>query len=122
MSESKLNLIANAIENMEVYENGKIRYTYVDYDTINKLGVDEEDAEGMTNYLRNVKGTDVAIYVRGKSDGTLKVSLRASEKVDVSQIAIKLGGGGHARAAGYTMKDEYEVGKKVVIDEFKKLV
>lgn len=122
MSEEKLKLIAKAINNMEIYEGGKIRFTYVDYDTIKELGVDEEDAEGMTNYLRNVKGTDVAIYVRGKSDGTLKVSLRASENVDVSPVAIKFGGGGHMRAAGYTMKEPLEVGKKLVIDEFRKLV
>ncbi len=122
MSEAKLKLIATAIDNMETYENGKIRFTYVDYETIKKLGVDEEDAEGMTNYLRNVKGTDVAIYVRGKSDGSLKVSLRASENVDVSTVAIKFGGGGHMRAAGYTMKEPFDVGKKLVIDEFKKLI
>ena len=122
MSEAKLKLIALAIDKMEVYAGGKIRFTYVDYDTISKLGVDEEDAEGITNYLRNVKGTDVAIYVRGKSDGSLKVSLRASENVDVSKVAIKFGGGGHMRAAGYTMKDTFEEGKKKVIDEFINLV
>ena len=122
MSEEKLKLIALAIDKMEVYAGGKIRFTYVDYDTIQKLGVDEEDAEGITNYLRNVKGTDVAIYVRGKSDGSLKVSLRASENVDVSKVALKFGGGGHMRAAGYTMKDALEVGKKKVIDEFLNLV
>lgn len=122
ITEEKLKLIATAIDNMEVYENGKIRFSFVDYETIKRIGVDEEDAEGMTNYLRNVKGTDVAIYVRGKSDGSLKVSLRASENVDVSEVAIKFGGGGHMRAAGYTMKEPFEVGKKLVIDEFRKLV
>ncbi|MBR1884524.1 MAG: bifunctional oligoribonuclease/PAP phosphatase NrnA [Clostridia bacterium] len=122
MTESKLKLIAYAIDRMEVYEGGKIRFAYVDYETIKSLGVDEEDAEGITNYLRSVKGTDVAIYVRGKSDGSLKVSLRASERVDVSEVAIKFGGGGHKRAAGYTMKEEFDIGKKVVIEEFKKLV
>ena len=122
MSEAKLKLISIAIQNMEVYEDGKIRYVYVDYDTILRLGVDEEDAEGITNYLRSVKGTDVAIYVRGKSDGSLKVSLRASERVDVSNVAIKFGGGGHMRAAGYTMKESLEVGKELVINEFKNMV
>ncbi|MDD2376662.1 MAG: bifunctional oligoribonuclease/PAP phosphatase NrnA [Clostridia bacterium] len=88
VKEPKLKLIATAINNMEVYENGKIRYTYVDYDTICKLGVDEEDAEGMTNYLRMVQDTEVAIYVREKSNGTNKVSLRSGDKVDVSAVAI----------------------------------
>lgn len=122
IKEAKLKLIAKAINNMEVYENGKIRYTYVDYDTICKLGVDEEDAEGMTNYLRMVEGTEVAVYVRGKSNGTYKVSLRSGDKVDVSAIAILFGGGGHRRASGYTMPESLEISKKKLLDELIKLV
>ncbi len=122
MKESKLKLIATAINNMEVYENGKIRYTYVDYDTLCKLGVDEEDAEGMTNYLRMVEGTEVAIYVRGKSNGTNKVSLRSGNTVDVSSVAILFGGGGHKRASGYTMPESLEISKQKLLDELKKLL
>lgn len=122
IKESKLKLIATAINNMEVYEDGKIRYTYVDYDTLSKLGVDEEDAEGMTNYLRMVEGTEVAIYVRGKSNGTNKVSLRSGDKVDVSAIAILFGGGGHKRASGYTMPESIEISKKKLLDEIKRLI
>ncbi len=122
IKEAKLKLIALAINNMEVYENGKIRYTYVDYDTIVKLGVDEEDAEGMTNYLRMVEGTEVSVYVRGKSNGTNKVSLRSGDTVDVGAIAILFGGGGHKRASGYTMTEDIKVAKEKLLEELKKLV
>ncbi|MCX8074906.1 MAG: bifunctional oligoribonuclease/PAP phosphatase NrnA [Clostridia bacterium] len=116
MKESKLKLIAKTIDKMEVYYNGQVRYSYIDYDTMSELGVEDEDAEGMTNYLRSVEGTEVAVYVRGKSDGSLKVSMRSAGKVKVSDIAIAFGGGGHARAAGYTMKDEINVGKKKLLE------
>lgn len=122
IKEAKLKLIALAINNMEVYEDGKIRYTYIDYDTISKLGVDEEDAEGMTNYLRMVEGTEVAVYVRGKSNGTNKVSLRSGDTVDVGAIAILFGGGGHKRASGYTMTEDVMVAKQKLLEELKKLV
>ena len=36
--------------------------------------------------------------------------------VDVSKIAISFNGGGHARAAGYTMEDDLDIGKNKVID------
>ena len=39
-----------------------------------------------------------------KEPGVFKVSLRSSEKVDVSAIAQKFGGGGHVRAAGCVMQ------------------
>ena len=89
---------------------------YIDYDTIQKLGLDDEDSEGMTNYLRKVEGTEIAIYVRGREDGTNKVSMRSGGKIDVSKIAIQFGGGGHARAAGYTMYDDIEIEKKKLLD------
>lgn len=115
IKESKLKLLAKSIDNMEVFYNGKVRYTYVDYKTISGLGIHDEDAEGMTNYLRSVENTEVAVYVRGKSDGSLKVSMRSNGKVDISKIAIAFGGGGHPRAAGYTMQDEIEIGKEKLI-------
>lgn len=116
MKESKLKLIGIAIKNMEVFFDGKLRYAYIDYKTISSLGLGDEDAEGMTNYLLSPEGTEVSVYVRQKSTGNYKVSMRSRGKVDVSKIAIAFGGGGHARAAGYNMDEDILVGKNRVID------
>ena len=115
MKEAKLKLIAKTIDNMEVLYDGKMRYSYVSYEEIKNLGINDEDSEGMTNYLRSVEGTEIAVYVRGRSDGTNKVSMRSGGKLDISKIAIEFGGGGHPRAAGYTMKDDVEVEKEKLI-------
>jgi len=112
IKESKLRLVAKTIDNMETFYGGKLRYSYAE---IKKLGIVDEDAEGMTNYLRSIEGTEFAVYVRGKSDGSIKVSMRSGGKLDVSKVAIEFGGGGHPRAAGYTMKDSYEIGKEKLI-------
>ena len=119
MSEGKLYLIKSAIERMEKYYDSMVRYTFIDYKTISSYDVDDEDAEGMTNYLRAVSGTEVAIYVREKSTGELKVSMRSGGKVDIADVAIKFGGGGHKRAAGFTMNIDgstYEEEKKKLLD------
>ncbi len=49
------------------------------------------------------------IVWRVESNGDIGVSLRSSGKVDVSKIAVKHGGGGHKKAAGFEVKK----GKKV---------
>ena len=116
IKESKLKLIAKAIDNMEVYYDGRLRYTYVDQKVMKALGINDEEAEGMTNYLRMVDGTEVAIYVREKSDGSNKVSMRSNELIDISKIAIANGGGGHKRAAGFTMQKPYEEAKNELIN------
>ena len=116
IKEAKLKLIAKTIDNMEVMFDGKFRYSFVSNEIIQSLGLSDEDAEGMTNYLRKVENTEVAAYVRERTDGTAKVSLRSGGNVDVSEIAIKFGGGGHKRAAGYTMTGNIDEEKQKLID------
>ena len=37
--------------------------------------------------------------------GMVHISLRSRDRIDVSEIALKFGGGGHARAAGCSLPD-----------------
>jgi phosphoesterase RecJ-like protein len=48
----------------------------------------------------------VAAFLKETPDGSIKVSLRAKGECDVSQVALKYGGGGHRNAAGYSVKDK----------------
>ncbi len=61
-----------------------------------------EQTEGVVDYLRTVAGVDLLILVREAEDGW-RVSMRSLEGLDVSATAKKLGGGGHAPAAGCTL-------------------
>lgn len=103
IKESKLQLITLAINNMEKYMDGKIRYTQVEKEDLDRLEVELEDADGVTNYLRMIEGTKVSIYVRGVGNGEYKVSMRSDGYVDISGICIGFGGGGHVRAAGFSI-------------------
>ena len=69
--------------------------------------VSPKDLDGIVNQLQGVKGVDCAIFMY--EIGTLehKVSMRSNGLVDVSQVAVKFGGGGHVRAAGCTMNGTY---------------
>ena len=62
--------------------------------------------EGIVSQLRVTKGVEVAIFLYELEAGTFKVSTRSAEYVDVAQIAVRHGGGGHKRAAGFSMTGE----------------
>lgn len=47
-------------------------------------------------------------YRRKRGKPKLKVSLRSDKSIDVSEIALKYGGGGHKSAAGFTLEKEIE--------------
>ena len=116
IKENKLKLIAYAINNMETYLGGKLKYVKIDYAMMQSLGIDEEDAEGIVNYLRSVDGVEIAVYARELENGTYKVSMRSKGKIDVSKIATKFGGGGHINAAGFTADEEIDKVKNEIIE------
>ena len=65
-------------------------------------GLDLDETEHFIDVLRSVRGSKVAVILKQVPEGTYKVSLRSRGEVDVSALAQRFGGGGHARAAGFT--------------------
>ena len=61
-----------------------------------------DDTDGFVDIIRNVDTVDVAILLKGESPNRTRISLR-SKGTDVNAIANHFGGGGHKKAAGFTM-------------------
>jgi phosphoesterase RecJ-like protein len=58
--------------------------------------------EPVIDVVRKASEAEVAMVVKEDDLGDLRVSLRSKGVVDVSRVAIALGGGGHRYAAGFT--------------------
>ncbi len=118
--ESKLKLVGKYINNIETVADGKIVYSLVNRKILDEIKISDEDAEGMANYGLKIDYVEVSIYVREKQDGTFKVSMRSKTKVDLAEIALMFGGGGHSRAAGCTFtKEDLEENKEKLINLIK---
>lgn len=70
-----------------------------------ELGVEGDISTGIANHLNTIEDAKIVIFITEVEEGVLKVSLRTrDEKVDVSRLARVLGGGGHVKASGFTVK------------------
>lgn len=118
-TEKRTRLLSRALNRLEILENGKIAFTYITAQDVDELQNEDGDHENIVNYGRNISGVEVSIFAREK-DGRYKISLRANEYVDVSQIASKYAGGGHLRAAGLEMAMPVEQVKQTLVEEIKK--
>jgi bifunctional oligoribonuclease and PAP phosphatase NrnA len=102
----KLHLLGRAIERIVRFEECQLAITYISAQDYADTGSDDTLTEGIIDHVRSLEGTEVAAMIRDKTDGgrgARKVSLRSTGgRVDVSEIARKHGGGGHARAAGFS--------------------
>ncbi|MBU0646877.1 bifunctional oligoribonuclease/PAP phosphatase NrnA [Patescibacteria group bacterium] len=71
--------------------------------------ITEEDIEGISGFLSNLENVSGLMLLREQKDGNLKGSLRTSNNnVNISQLARLLGGGGHAKASGFTIEGKLE--------------
>jgi phosphoesterase RecJ-like protein len=108
----KLKLLAQALGQIELLDNGRLAVTYISSDDYAATGASEALTEGVIDHLRTIDGTVVAAVVRDQADGgraARKVSMRSTDgRVDVSAIARVHGGGGHRRAAGFGTDLPYE--------------
>jgi phosphoesterase RecJ-like protein len=108
----KLKLLAKALDRAELYEGGRLVITYLLRGDFADLGVGEEYAEGIIDYLRAVDGTEMAATIREPPeppDAPRRISMRSShDEIDVSAIARKRQGGGHRQAAGFSTDEPVE--------------
>jgi phosphoesterase RecJ-like protein len=58
-------------------------------------------AESVIDVVRRTDEADVAVVLKESDDRQWQVSARSKGKVDVGSACVALGGGGHARAAGF---------------------
>ncbi len=119
---AKLKLLARALERAELFEGGRLVVSHLLRSDFGDLGVGEEYAEGIIDYLRAVDGAEMAATIREPPEpagAARRVSLRASsDELDVSAIARKRGGGGHRQAAGFSSEESVDEIKAFLLEEF----
>ncbi len=115
---NQLQLWGRALSRLKLNVQTGIVTTVLTQKDFKELQMDEDNSEGISNFLNSVGEAKAIIVLREKSDGTIKASLRTTQPgVDVSKIAKYFGGGGHKKAAGFSIKGklaETEEGWRVV--------
>ncbi len=79
--------------------------THVTRADLDEHGVTDDEMEGLSNFLSLVTDAHTIFVLMEAQGGGVKVSMRSFVH-DVSKIAKSLGGGGHVKAAGFTVKNQ----------------
>lgn len=124
-SETSLNrmrFMGNLLQNVEVELDGKVGILIAKKEDIERFSVNDSELEGMVDFARDIKGTEVGIFIKPHNE-MYKVSLRSNGNVDISGVAGKFNGGGHKFAAGcrFEGKTAEEV-RELLLIELKKIL
>jgi phosphoesterase RecJ-like protein len=104
----RLRLLGRIMDNLELSQDGRLALSQITLADLAKVGAGPADMEQAVETLRLIPGVEVSALLRQTSKGAIKVSMRSRGKVDVSRVAIALGGGGHKSAAGVTLEGNLE--------------
>ncbi len=101
-----LKLWGRALERLQLNSKYKIAYTLLlqedwrDFPDVSG----SEAIEGLANFMNNISDAKVSLILREMPDGLIKGSLRTTDdNYDVAKLAALFGGGGHKKAAGFTI-------------------
>jgi len=118
-SKANFELRKLAIDRMEFLENGKISFTYITRKDIEDIGATDDDHEGIVDEGRCIEGVEVSIFLRETENKGYKISLRSNEYVNVSDVCLIFGGGGHIHAAGANIVGTPEQIKEKLVSQIK---
>lgn len=98
-----------------VQMKGGIIWAEVSRDLQRECGVSGSDASGLVSFIAGVREARIAVVLTEKPDGAVEVGMRSVPGVDVSAVALGLGGGGHRQAAGCTIPGPLESARDTVL-------
>ncbi|MDO4179559.1 MAG: bifunctional oligoribonuclease/PAP phosphatase NrnA [Phascolarctobacterium sp.] len=115
---STMELLTKVLPTLTFAYGGRVAYIAITNDLYDK----SVHTDNFVNYARYIEGVDVAFMVKAVESSVIRVSLRSNKTVDVSEIALGFGGGGHKRASGCTIYASIEEAIKQVLDALGKVL
>lgn len=102
-------------QSLRLYAGGLIAVGSATKGMMEQCGIDSGEVENIVDIVRCVEGIEVAVSFKESGKG-IRVSMRSNEWLDVSEVAVLFGGGGHARAAGYTSDMGMDDSEKAIVE------
>ena len=108
-----LRWLGESLSRVRVSDDGRIAWLALPTGLVPERFI---EAEELVNYPRSIASVKVGCLLRELGGGRVKVSLRAKGEVDVNRVAARFGGGGHANAAGCTVRGTLDGVTEQVLD------
>jgi len=110
-----VHLLGEALSTLRLERDGSIAVIELDEQAFRRSGASPEDTEDIINHPRTIDGVRAVVFLKQWEPGTVRVSLRSADRVDVRRVAERFGGGGHTSAAGCTLRGDLAAARELVV-------
>ena len=102
-------LLRELLNVLQLTGDGRVASWRLRQETVERLGLETDDSEGLIDHIRAIQGVLVAVFFEELPNGRIRVSSRSKdERLDVGNVCAAFGGGGHKLAAGARMPGPIE--------------
>lgn len=115
-------LLGVLLNKAEKYLDGRLVVTYESLEDTKKFGLEGRDSDALYQLLLSSKGVEAAVFLRQDTPNTCTGGFRSQDKIDVSVVAAKFGGGGHKNASGMSCNGRVETLLPQVVKEFARIM
>ena len=113
---NRIRLWSKVLDQTSLYEQGRIGIIKITRELLKQTGTTIADTDNLIDYVRRIRGVEIAISVREEPTGGCKFSLRSTGEMNVQQIAARFGGGGHRNASGGQFSKPVDVAAAILVD------
>ena len=85
-----------------LYLDGRCIVAFMTRERMEREHITKDDLDQIVSQMNLTAGVECAVFLYETPEKRKKISLRSKGKVNVAEIAQRIGGGGHVRAAGCT--------------------
>ena len=110
-------LLGIALDNLIMTRGGKIAVSHVLLQQAEAGEIKNYETDGICEFLRDISGVEVALFLKETAPEVFKISARSKHDFDVSRLALHFGGGGHTRAAGFTVTGILEEVRHKILEQ-----
>lgn len=115
-------LLGIMLNRAERFYNNKLIITYETLEDTKKYGQEGRDSDSLYSLLLAIDETEVVVFLRQDTEYSCTAGFRSRNKIDVSNVASKFGGGGHKNAAGASIEGKIETLIPAICKEFAKVL
>jgi bifunctional oligoribonuclease and PAP phosphatase NrnA len=114
-SRTNMELKKRAFRSLTISEDNIVASVTLTSRDFHETGGTKADAEDIIEIPRSLLGNKVAIfYYESEDKSETRVSIRARDPLDATQLISSFDGGGHPRAAGCTIKEPLGTAKRIL--------
>ena len=107
-SHARVALLGKILRDIHYELDGVFAWFVIDQKMMDDAKATNADVEGFRDFVRTIRGVEVAMMVLENADGSCSLNLRSKGKYIINGVASELGGGGHKFAAGAIVNESIE--------------